>query len=334
LYASTLNSATGAQIWRNDSAWTSLVTDGFGNTENYSVNHLLEFQERLYAGVGNWDAQNRQTSGGGIWRSANGNSWESVVTDGLGNATQGDVFRLTVFSDTLYAGTWSYTNTMGAEIWRSGSGNSGDWQQVVTNGLEDPDNVGILTLEVYSDSLYAGIFNIKDGAEVWRTEDSRDWERVASGGFGDAFNRGVWALEPFAGFLYAATFNPSSSNNPGAELWRCQRCDGTDWQEVPSVKGFGDPENQGIESLIAFDGRLVASTYNLNGIEMWQSADGNTWTQMNPNGFGASNNYTSYYDQSTVVFEDALYIGSYNNVNGGQIWQFLDRQVLLPTIIR
>ena len=106
--------------------WEEVPGSAFGAIYNYRVNHLIEFKDQIYAGTRNWNWDTEQEEGAAIWRSADGTTWSSVVADGFGNPTNGQIHQFAVFSDTLYAGTWSYTTTHGVEIWRSSTGNAAD----------------------------------------------------------------------------------------------------------------------------------------------------------------------------------------------------------------
>ncbi|MBN1139865.1 MAG: hypothetical protein JXM73_25055, partial [Anaerolineae bacterium] len=176
LYAGTFNSGNGAQLWRAADGlnWTAVITNGFGNSANMGMDHLVEFSGQLYAGTWADDV-----NGGEVWRSDDGLAWTQVVNQGFGDPTNGEVFHMTVFSGTLYAGTWSYTSTHGAEIWRSDTGDNGDWENVAANGLGDPSNVAVLTMEEFDGNLYAGIYSWNAGqpagCEVWRTADGSTW---------------------------------------------------------------------------------------------------------------------------------------------------------------
>ena len=81
------------------------------------------------------------------------------MAGGFGNAQNGEVFRFGVFSDTLYATTWSVTSTHGAEKWRSSTGNQGEWTQAEANGFGKPSNAAIPTLKTLNGYLYASTYN-------------------------------------------------------------------------------------------------------------------------------------------------------------------------------
>jgi sugar lactone lactonase YvrE len=59
LYAGTYNfSGNGAQLWRSTDGenWSNVFSNGFGNATNVGIDHLIEFNGRLYAGI--WNATN------------------------------------------------------------------------------------------------------------------------------------------------------------------------------------------------------------------------------------------------------------------------------------
>lgn len=319
LYAGMYNADTGAQLWRTGSPWAAVFTNGLGDPSNVAVDHLVEFNDYLYAGTWNETAEGG-SNGGQMWRSATGNpsDWQMVASGGFTTSNNSEVFRLAAFNDRIYAGTWN--STTGAELWRSSSGDSDSWAAVVTGGFGDAANKAFISLTEFNGHLYTATINTLSGAEVWRssTGDSGSWSQVNTNGFGDPYNR-VITLEPFKGYLYAGTHNYEDSDNPGAELWRCQQCDGTDWQQVPIAKGFGDTENRAIRSLVVFDNALYALTLNYyTGMEVWRATDGTTWEQVNPDGFGDSNNRGPYWDNSVAVFNNDLYIGTWNPVDAGR----------------
>jgi len=347
LYAGTFNfGGNGAQLWRSSDGqnWSAMMANGFGDATNVGIDHLIEFNGDLYAGV--WSSTNTApyTNGGQIWRSNDGTTWVQVVNNGFGDPTNGEVMRMAVFNGQLYAGTWSYTNTHGAEIWRSSTWNSGDWTQVVANGLGDATNIVAMTMETFNDYLYAGTYswnnttNRPDGCEVWRT-DGVTWTQVVTDGFGNLNCYTVNSLTAFGDSLYAGTgiWDPDTQTYPGGQVWRCTAASGCDaagdWTQV-TANGFGNPQNYAITSLRVFSARLYAVTSNYTtGLEVWQTANGTDWEQVGFAGFGDSNNGGTYWDNSVTVFNNSLFIGTMNWANGGEVWQMLN-QIYLPLIMR
>ena len=334
LYAGAYNlSGSGAQLWRMDASgnWTAVMTNGFGNSNNVGIDHLLEFNGQLYAGV--WNQINTPPyyqDGGEIWRSSDGLNWTRVVSQGFGDPTNGEVMRLGVFNNQIYAGTWSYTTTHGAEIWRSGSGDSGSWTRVVANGFGDPNNSAILTMEEFNGALYVGTYSDtgpgSDGADLWRYNGTT-WTPVITDGFGYSGTYAIAALAVFNNHLYAGTgrYDFSTQTYPGGQLWRCSQASGcdepTDWQVV-TADGFGNPDNINITALLAWGSHLYAVAYNFQtGMEVWRTADGTNWEQVGFAGLGDSNNSDPYWDNSMAVHNNRLYIGTTNRANGGEVWK-------------
>jgi hypothetical protein len=334
LYAGTVNDG-GAQLWRRGSSgdWASVTTNGFNNSNNIGVDHLIEFKSQLYAGTYN------QVDGGQVWRSSTGNSgtWSQVVPSGFSGPANGEVFRFAVYSDTLYAGTWSYiTTTHGAEMWRTTTGNASAWTQVVTNGFSDNNNEVILSSETFGDYLYVGTGNNATGGEVWRCQvcDGGDWTQVNTDGFGSTNYRQVSALAAFDGYLYAATMGKSGLT--GASIWRCQTCAGGDWTKVVD-NGFGNINTRGMSGLQVYDDDLYFAVGNSStGMEVWRSSTGGSgsWEQVGFAGFGQSDNWAPYWDNALTVFNDKLYVGTWNQSVGGQVWLYPGWQVNLPAIMR
>ena len=87
--------------------------------------------------------------------------------------------------------------------------------------------------------------------------------------------------------------------------------------------------------LIVFNDQLYLVFSNVDtGAEVWQTGDGVSWRQISAGGWGDSNNgFADYFDKGAVVFNQALYIGTVNNVDGGEIWQRL-HQLYLPLVLK
>jgi DNA-binding beta-propeller fold protein YncE len=327
LYAGTYND-NGGQLWRSSDGlnWTAVRKDGLGDFANIIIDDLVEFDGMLYAGTGN-------ENGAQIWRSDDGAAWGQVTPPGL-DPTNTEFMLLEVFENMLYAATASSTTDHGTEIWRSSTGNSADWTRVVSNGLGDADNAVVTNFTEFNGYLYVGLWNAVDGAEVWRSDTGASWTRVATAGFGDVYNTTIGGMAVFAGQLYVGTSNYTGSNNPGAEMWRCTLCNGSDWEMVPISKGLGDTENRSIY-LVAYRDDLLALTNNrTNGLEAWRSPNGENWQQVNLDGFGTCNNTQPYWENGIEIFNGSLYVAAINFRNGGQIWMYLPVRMHLPLVSR
>lgn len=330
LYAGTDN-GSGGQLWRADGAsaggWSAVTTDGFGDRNNGGINHLLVYGGQLYAGTWNWNSATNSSTGGQIWRSADGTHWTRLISAGFGAAANGEIFRFAEFNGALYATTWSYSEGRGGEIWRSTTGNSGSWTRVVNNGFGDPNNVVALSLAVFDGALYAGTLNTAVGGQIWRSADGFTWEPVNASGFGYGSNWAVSALAAFDGWLYAHV-------RDRGEIWRCQTCNGTDWQRVV-LPGFGNAASTRAGALEATNDTLYAVMGNYStGLEVWRTHDGLAWQQVGFGGFGDSNNRAPFWDNSVLAEGEQLWVATWNQAHGGEIWAYLPRRLYLPLVMR
>lgn len=128
LYLGTEN-FLGTEIWRtnNGANWSEVDTDGFGDVNNYRIDHMIVFNDYLYA-----TTQNTST-GIEIWRTSNGTDWSQANSDGFGRYNPmytANIESAVVYNDCLYMGTNDSPDTEGAlaDVWRTGSGcdSSGD----------------------------------------------------------------------------------------------------------------------------------------------------------------------------------------------------------------
>ena len=321
LYAGTWNWDKGARVWRSSdgSSWTAVTEPGFGSiyaNTNPIIPDMIAFNGQLYAGAG-WDGK-----GGQIWRSPNGTSWTQVVDNGFGDPNNIAVVLFTVFNNNLYACTRS-EKAHGLEIWRSATGDTSDWSQVVTNGFDDnPKNWNCTGFAIFNGYLYAATESgaeDTDGFEIWRTNNGENWTQATIAGFGNPDNVGAGGMAIYNGFLYVGTLNYST----GAQIWRTSS--GENWEQVTG-NGLGDANNLKVDPFYVFGDDLYACADNIQtGAEVWRSSDGSNWDQVNRDGFGDSNTiYCSLWANGIVAFNGSLYIGTVNNVNGGELWQLLN----------
>jgi len=320
LYAGTMNSKEGCEIWRTtdpiNGIWEPIIektgngtsSSGFGNHNNTAVFSSTVFKNWLYVGTLNvWNGCEIWRTNGTVWQKViGGNPSDSNISNGFGDDDRG-------FERDLYA-----------------------WEMKVYN-----DSSG--------EQLYVGTFNLA-GCELWRTNNDMDWEcLVGEKGFiGRGFNNkklpikthnyGIRRMEIFNGSLFIGTastppfsvkLNGKFFLNPlnkeqfdfhfgnGCEIWRFNNSSliriigGTRYDSNSS--GFGDKNNVYIWSLKEFKGYLFAGTMNpgvsvLNisikrqnlffvksngtldtnecktfgnaGLEMWFTDKGTNWHQM------------------------------------------------------
>ena len=326
LYAGTWNDNDGAQVWRTADGRTWSPFTPSWPAGDVEVSDAQPFGSHLYAGVGN------EANGGEIWRT-DGATWEPVATGGLGEKNNYNFAALAVFAGKLYAATGNFVT--GVEMWRTSTGNSGSWTKVNTDGFGGGGSWTNVSMDDFGGYLYVGISRKvgADGAraELWRTNtgNSGSWTKVFDDGLGQAGNTDVAAMAEFGGQFYIGLRNLAT----GGQVWRSTN--GTTFTPV-FTDGLGKTANRGAYGLFALDDHLFVTLANFaTGAEIWATPDGATWHPMMLGGWdkGGANAWADYYDKAAVAFRDALYVGSVNETDGGEVWQMLKRTVL-PLIRR
>ena len=326
-FLSALNPTTGAQLWQRRLAgnsglrpsWGLIIKDGFGNPANAGIAHLLQFKGQLYAGT-----TSNEKNGGEVWRTANGIQWDQVVSAGFGDPTNAEIVRFIEFDSQLYASTRSLSNRHGGEIWRSDTGDAGDWERVVADGLGDSNNQSVSALVVFNKALFVGTSNPATGPQVWRSANGVDWTPVSLDGFGagNQAGHGVTAVAVYADQLYVATDGVPDSPY-GVEVWRCQVCEGDDWTRVVE-NGFGNAEMSGTAALVVHKEQLyLVAGNNASGLEMWRTTNGVEWEAVSEGGIDNPNNVGVFSGNSVVSMKGRLLVGTWNEVEGGQLWVYL-----------
>jgi hypothetical protein len=185
IYAGTSSWGVAGAIWRTSDGrnWEKVNTDGFGSTNNRSVDAFGILNNMLYASEYN-------NNGLEIYSTQDGLNWSKVVGSGLNNANSpgfGNSNNISVSSfytldKILYAGTY---NEKGCEIWSLTDGKN--WTKMVGQGLTgsnasgfgDVNNNAIDVFGKFNNYLYAGtdssyydeakgLYLSKTGFEVWR----------------------------------------------------------------------------------------------------------------------------------------------------------------------
>lgn len=321
LYAGTWN-LDDAQVWRSDDNlnWTQF-TPTF-SAASPKIVAAEPFKDWFYIGTEPLIPPIR----GEFWRT-DGNAWQLITANGFGDSNNFEFSAFAVFADQLYVATGN--TTTGIEIWRSPSGNPDSWQQVNDDGFDGTPTLPEVTMQVFNGYLYAGISRTASSvAELWRTTNGATWTPVFTDGLGDANNTIIPAMEIFKGKLYLTLRNTTT----GGQLWAST--DGMDWTPV-FQDGLGDSLNNHPYGLIEYEDYLyLVFSYFGKGAEVWRSGDGSSWVPIMTGGWGDENNKIGdYFDRAAVVFKGSLFIGTSNDVDGGEIWQKL-HPVYLPVISR
>ena len=135
------------------------------------------------------------------------------------------------------------------------------------------------------------------------------WERV----LGDDVSRSWYAeLTTFGDHLYTGTLathtglaeSDAEEDPMGCRVLRSR--DGVEW-EVVVDDSFGNPMNNGIISMAAFDGRLYIGTSNTEGGEVHRSADGLHWERCWK---GAGDPERNWHAWKLYAYAGRLYLGT------------------------
>jgi hypothetical protein len=153
-----------AQIWRSyGGTWTTIISDGFGDSNTTLTGGMAVFGGYLYVGAGN------TVNGAQLWRSNDGENWSQAITPAFGDASNLKVEMVSVFLNKLYVSVKNAAT--GIEIWRSADGTT--WEQVNLDGFGDKNNTSSNFSNASADflgQLYVGTSNVVDGGELWRKQ--------------------------------------------------------------------------------------------------------------------------------------------------------------------
>ena len=212
-------------LWEPVAGERFALQTAFARESKYLLD-LISVGGYLYTASGD-----QRTGGSEIWRSQDGQFWEAVVgapspyRAGMGNPNHDMIYDLETFSGVLYAAVLDFAKQGGA-LWRSPNGTTwevivGDPPAKIPAGFGQTGNIGLVSLSVFEDALYAGVTS-EAGAQLWRSDDGMTWRQIVGpdgatpAGFGTGSNRSINCLRVFKGRLYAGTDN----SQDGAELWR------------------------------------------------------------------------------------------------------------------
>jgi len=224
IYASTWSNTNthGGEIWRsstgNTGDWTRVASNGFGDSKNVAAMSFETFSGYSYAGTYNWNSATQTSTGGEVWRSNDGTTWNQVNADGFGDANNHGVPALAAFNGYLYAST-IHLSGAGSQIWRCQVCDGSDWVKVVDNGFGNTRTTGMNALEVFNNQLYFVVGNSTTGMEVWRSTNGTNWEQVGFAGFGNSNNYAPYwdnAVTVFNNTVYIGTDNSAN----GGQVWQ------------------------------------------------------------------------------------------------------------------
>lgn len=241
--------------------------------------------------------------GGLILRSTDGHSFEPITRHGVIDPPFSTTRSLTAFKGRLHfaptarrGSDGSQQNTAGLPlIFASDRPDSDTWTAVNEPGFGDAGNLGIFSLAVANDQLYAGTLNLA-GLQIWATDGEGPlpyrWRQIVSAGAGRGpLNQAVAAMVAFRGALFVGTGIQGGGNDrvnkigpAAAEIIRINADDSWDVivgdrddegrEPLSGLKaGFGHFFNGYIWSLAEHDGWLYCGTYDWSVTLRWSRFD-------------------------------------------------------------
>ncbi len=162
----------------------------------------------------------------------------------------------------------------------------------------------------------------------------QSWVQVNDNGFNEHPGTSYSSQDAFELTVFNSQLYLGMEGLSRAYIWRTKAGvtaaqNQSDWEQVVS-DGFGDSQNDHIDSLEPFGGYVYASTAlqneNHQGTEVWRSSTGNSgsWVQVNGDGFGIANACYNENFKDMVPFtvgSTAWLCGGTMNWNvGAQVW--------------
>lgn len=194
LYAGLGSSVGDAEIWTcnmstNCTSWTKIGGDGNGPGvgTHYSIDSMVVFGSTLYVGG------TSSAGGADVWRYNGGTSWTQVGGDGLNGSWAASTFEAvsSLYSDGTYMYAGIGVTAGDGEVWRY---NGTSWTMLGGDGLNlgggaswNTNYERVSSITSYGGSLYVGLGDSANDAEVWRLSGTT-WSQIG----GDGLNSG-WA---------------------------------------------------------------------------------------------------------------------------------------------
>jgi hypothetical protein len=299
-----LASSGGGAIAKNKTpTFEQVFTPGFPNENPWLIGGLRQYQSSLYISVSS------ETSGGQIWRSFDGKTWEPVVLKDFGISPSYHMsWDMTVFQGKLYVPVNCYgaANCPGILL-RSSNGQ--DWEQIpLDTGTYQLDKLGVYKGMIYATSVWGG-------GQIWRSPTG---------------NPGTWQvvkdLEPGVGSSSSPTAYKNrlyiSGYASGDSVFIWQSADGLNW-ETTNLKITDNPEAYIRDGrLMVFKGDLYLCVTNYaDGGAIYRTRDGRNWEPVVSG--DPSTSIGAYMD--TIEYQGDLYAASFYYVSeenwGTKLWR-------------
>lgn len=312
--------------------WTSVITNGFGNSQNFDVVEFMEFNDTLYAGCGR-----KGTGSAQMFRSGDGTTWNQVTN--FSPPLHPSVKSIHSFGKTLSDSImWMATGGgLGTQVYRTTDGIN--WTLINTYGFGTPGNVtGAPNMVVFQPTgdttqwLYAGAGSHggSTNAEVWRipieSSNSFDWEKIVD--FDTVAT--LMTSDTVDLISYFTVWNNKIyfGTNGKGQLW--ESSNGINFTQNALAPfgqyGFGVPSQIVIACLQVFNDTLYATTTNkILGGQMYRTGDGINWQTITTNAFGKADTVEELHNMDTAFGH--IWVTAYTDTSissGCPIWRSAD----------
>lgn len=236
-------------------------------------------------------------------------SFENLTAEtgpGFGDSNNRYTWSLIEYNGYLFVGTLNLVT--GGEVWRT-SLDETEWTKVLDL---DPEVNGIREIVVYQDQLYAFTTGnpITEPSGWVSSDDGETWVEITGGPLDSLINDSIRSTIVYEDLLYVGTFDSS-----GAEIWTF---DGANWN---LVRKFSD-EIEAVSDFIEFEGNLYAGVWNNDGSLFFTGESFEVDITPSFGGRRFESNNRGVMD--TVVFQDQLYLSTWNFVNGFSLFRTAD----------
>jgi len=268
--------------------WDSVSGAGYGNTNNTTVNQMLNFRNTIYSGS---YVNNNQVGSGQIFTSSTGDigswgleteldsilapngSW-SISALGSTNSGPGYVFAASSMNAASMLGLYRKIGNHWAPF---GPGQLTD----ALSNYNQIDAITTFSMNGNGDSVFYAVSDYTLGAQIYASPVATDSFTLVFqfpsnlGAVGDmkVYNGKIYAAMQTSAFLYSSV-------------------DGRHWvDETVADNGFGDGNNSDYNKLEVYNGALYMAVTNYsNGAQLYVTYDGVSWSQLMNSGFGRGAN--------------------------------------------
>ena len=308
-----------APVWSYDGTTFSKqgVADGFGDPNNIALNGGIVYQGYLYMGTANG-------SGGQVWRTADGTTWERVGETTFTDPNEPSAQLLGEQGGKLIIEFNDYN--VGVKVWAY-DGTDPSSPSAFTRANNDGFGLNVSSSVRCSETsngaqfngrvqVCANLYNASNGNMIsfaaLEYRGGTTWVQTAQNNFGDANNiNGVSLMATVGGAAYAGT-----QNNSGGQLWKL---DGSGWNRVPT--GGINPAQSNLVVPAALGDQLEVCT-SMSSTEGMMVGPAQVYLQ-NPDG-SFSLWIDQFDDPGNMVIVASEFRGQYvagvGNQGGFQVW--------------